>query len=53
MTSSQIELAQPSEFCATVCDCAGVSFCSICTTLPFSILYEFTTAIASRSLTQL
>jgi len=37
-TSLQMDLAQPSEFRATAADWAGVSFCSIWTTLPFSIL---------------
>ena len=51
--SAQMDWVQPMARWATSGLCAGVSFCSICTTLPFSILYAFTTAMASRSLTQL
>ncbi len=51
--SAQMLWVQPMARSATAALCAGVSFCSIWTTLPFSILYAFTTAMASRSLTQL
>ena len=51
--SAQMDSVQPMARWATSGLCAGVSFCSICTTLPFSMRYAFTTAMASRSLTQL
>ena len=44
---------QAIEFCATDTAGRGVSFCSIWTTFPLSIRYALTTAMASRSLTQL
>ena len=47
--SAQMLCRQPSARWATEMLWAGVSFCSIWTTLPFSILYELTTAMASRS----
>src|SRR4029450_6174001 len=51
--SCQMLVAHPTAFCAHISDWPGVSFCSICTTLSPSTLYALTTAMASRSLTQL
>ena len=53
MMSFQILVSHAIEFCATDAAGRGVSFCSIWTTLPLSIRYALTTAMASRSLTQL
>ncbi len=51
--SFQMLVAHPTAFWPHWALGPGVSFCSICTTLPSAIRYELTTAIASRSLTQL
>src|SRR6185503_10385550 len=53
ITSVQMLCVQLSARAATDAFWAGVSRCSICTTLPPSILYALTTAIASVLLTQL